>query len=532
MRPSRLISNANFILNSNNFQNNFHKHIPNILSLPNNNNENNKSNLSITTNASNIKINSSRNCNKNIIPTSPKFNNINFDKKLHKSGSLPLLSPVSSRSKQHQLRIMEEADDLIRNRYENKNIMIGNSKKYLRHPAIKLKKDISLKNYIINLLKKKRTEINDKERMMNNALIEFTNQFNNDYKTFMEYADDVKKKQKLLDDLISKLKHERQEKEEMLNAKMLEYKRLEDYNEKILKLIYSSNKYAIFFHKVFEIPFNYNNLPELNRNFNPEEIVDFIINIYEVKDKNVPLPSILKDDNIIIQKYIEMEDIILHMVANRDIIVKENQKSSEFYEREIKILENSYKEYEKDLFYLKEELNILKKSMKDLKVQEPNEIDDYIEYIIELGKEIMDKVPKKNVNNTNNNGYLLYCRKVLSTLEEIEININRYINEIETILNYGEDNDKTLVENCILEIKKINKKENQLKLMRKKEIIENERKIRYMKRSQRMVVKGRQASPIFPLIKHVRKIKKLNINKNDDGEIECVYSLTDEEDKY
>ena len=68
--------------------------------------------------------------------------------------------------------------------------------------------------------------------------------------------------------------------------------------------------------------------------------------------------------------------------------------------------------------------------------------------------------------------------------------------------------------------------------MRKKEIIENERKIRYMKRSQRMVVKGRQASPIFPLIKHVRKIKKLNINKNDDGEIECVYSLTDEEDKY
>lgn len=97
MRPSRLISNANFILNSNNFQNNFHKHIPNILSLPNNNNENNKSNLSITTNASNIKINSSRNCNKNIIPTSPKFNNINFDKKLHKSGSLPLLSPVSSK---------------------------------------------------------------------------------------------------------------------------------------------------------------------------------------------------------------------------------------------------------------------------------------------------------------------------------------------------------------------------------------------------------------------------------------------------
>jgi hypothetical protein len=94
-------------------------------------------------------VNSPRNFNKNVIPTSPKLINFNFDKKLPRSGSLPLLSPISYRVKPHQLRIMEEADDLIKGRSKNKNILIENPKKYSRHPALKQKKDIRLKNYII-----------------------------------------------------------------------------------------------------------------------------------------------------------------------------------------------------------------------------------------------------------------------------------------------------------------------------------------------------------------------------------------------
>ena len=258
--------------------------------------------------------------------------------------------------------------------------------------------------------------------------------------------------------------------------------------------------------------------------------MDHIINIYETKDKDVPLPSILKNENVLTQKYTEMEDIILHMLEYRDLIVKEIDKNRENFERDIKILENNKKEYEKDLNYLKEEVNIVKKSMRGLVVQDQSEIDEYIDYIIELGKEITDKIPIKWINNNsnNNNGYLLYCRKVLLTLEEKEVNINKYINEIESILNYGENYDKNLVENCIIEIKKINKKENQLKLLRKKEQLENEKNLRYKKRAQRIVVKGRQASPIFPLIKNVKKIKKLIINKKE-KEIECVYSHTDDE---
>lgn len=416
MKLNRLINNANFILNSNNLQYNLLNRNPSYLSLSNNN-DNNKSNISITTNASAIKINSPRNSTNLAIPTSPKSN---LQKNFPRSGSLALLSPITSRIKPRQLRIMEEADDLIKVRFKNKNISTNNVKKKSKHPVIKLGKDISLKNYIINLLQEKRTEINEKERMMNNALIEFKNQFNEDYKAFNEYADDVKKKQKILDDLIHSLKVERDEKEQILNEKVFEYKRLEDFCERMIKLIYNSNKYASFFHQVFELPFNYNNLPELNRHYHFEKIVDHIINIYETKDKDVPLPSILKDENVLTQKYTEMEDIILHMLEYRDLIVKEIDKNRENFERDIKILENNKKEYEKDLNYLKEEVNIVKKSMRGLVVQDQSEIDEYIDYIIELGKEITDKIPIKWINNNsnNNNGYLLYCRKVLLTSEE------------------------------------------------------------------------------------------------------------------
>ena len=526
MKLNRLISNANIILNSNNLQYNLLHRNPSYLSLSNNN-ENNKSNISITTNASAVKINSPRNYTKLALPTSPKSI---LQKNFLHSGSLALLSPTTSRIKPGQLRIMEEADDIMKERFKNKNIITNNIKKKSKLPAIKLGKDISLKNFIISLLQEKRTEINEKERLMNNALIEFKNQFNEDYKAFNEYTDDVKKKQKILDDLIHNLKVERDQKEQILNEKVFEYKSLEDFCEKMIKLIYNSNKYAIFFNQVFELPFNYKNLPELNRHYNFEKIVDHLVNIYETKDKDVPLPSILKDENILMQKYTEMEDIILHMLEYRDLIVNEIHKNRENYERDLKILENNKKEYEKDLNYLKEEVNIVKKSMRGLIVQDPSEIDEFIDFIIELGKEITDKIPikRKSNNGNNNNGYLLYCRKVLLTLEEKEVNINKYINEIESILNYGENYDKNLVENCIIEIKKINKKENQLKLLRKKEQLENEKNLRYMKRAQRIVVKGRQASPIFPLIKYVKKIKKLSINKKE-NEIECVYSHTDDE---
>ena len=180
----------------------------------------------MTTNASAVKINSPRNYNKIEFPTSPISNHqssIIFDKSLSRSGSTSLFSPTSSRIKFEQNIILEKADDIIKERLKSNGKQIN--KKYEKNVAIKLSKDISLKNYVINLLKIKRTQINDKERMMNNALIEFTEQFNIDYKAFLEYVEDVRKKQKIFDDLVASMKKERDKIELTLNEKTFEYKR-------------------------------------------------------------------------------------------------------------------------------------------------------------------------------------------------------------------------------------------------------------------------------------------------------------------
>lgn len=527
MKLNRLINNANIILNQNNLKKDYLNRNQSFMSSSNNN-DISKSNLSITTNASLARINSPRNFNIMNKFNSPKPYNIKikFDKGLSRSSSVGMLSPTPSRINFDQNILLEKADDIIKERLKSNGKLINN-KKYEKNVAIKLSKDISLKNYVINLLKIKRTEINNKERIMNNALLEFTNQFNFDYKTFTEYIEDVKRKQKLEEDLIHKLKAKREEKENTLNEEMLTFRRLEDSLDKLVRQLYNAYIFSSFVHKVFEIPFNYKDIPELKRNRKMEEISDIIIKIYETKDKGKELPNVLKEDNLLIQKFVQMEDKIIHRIQNRDILLKEVDKCHENYNRELKFLENSLKEYQKDYDYLKHDLFIISKSMNNLKIQEDKKIDEHFEYIIDLGQEITQKIPKKSLKN-NINGYLGYCKTVLKTLEEKEVSINNYINEIELILNYGEKDDRILVEKCISDIKKINKRENQLRIKKKQEELENEKNMRNIRRAQRTVVKGRKVATLFPSIKNVRKVKKIKLNNND-NEIECVYSVTDEE---
>jgi hypothetical protein len=342
---------------------------------------------------------------------------------------------------------------------------------------------------------------------------------------FSEFIDETLLKQKEMENLIKILKAEREKKEKILNDRRFEIRRIENDLEKQLKLLYSSKKYAIFVHEVFEIPFNYNDLPDLNRFRNIENIINKIIYIYNTKDKYSPLPSILKDEQLLIQKLNQLEEKITHNITIRDVIVKEINQNNEYYKKELKVLENNYKEYEKDFKILKNDLNMITKSMNSLKIHDNDKIENYMRYIIELGKQILFNIPTKR-NNINE--YSAYCKNIILTLEKKEVDINNYMNDIEIILKFGEKKEKNLLEKCILERRKINKAENQLRLKKKQEEIENKKNMRYLRRAQRVVVKGRNASPIFPLIKQVKKIKKININKNRD-EIECVYSATDDE---
>ena len=69
-------------------------------------------------------------------------------------------------------------------------------KRLLKSIALKESKKMSEKNYLINALKQKRTEITNKEFEINKALEEFEFKLDLDNKEFIKFIEEVKDKQK------------------------------------------------------------------------------------------------------------------------------------------------------------------------------------------------------------------------------------------------------------------------------------------------------------------------------------------------
>ena len=83
--------------------------------------------------------------------------------------------------------------------------------------------------------------------------------------------------------------------------------------------------------------------------------------------------------------------------------------------------------------------------------------------IIELGKDIGTDFPIPNsMENENLIDFQLYAKKTLDVLKNQEALINNLICEIDNTIEYGNIDEKILMDKCIGDQKKVNKKEKQL----------------------------------------------------------------------
>lgn len=536
--PQLIINpNRNLILNLNETKN-FSPRFPNnisSISSPTNDTNNNKShnNISITTNISLKRNNSNISSVKFPIIYSPShFNNEKnflFKKRLYKSESTGKMSPKFK----YSMEILENADEIIKDRIKNKEIIKLRNKKLAKNIALKQSKDISLKNYIIGLLQQKRIQINENDRVMNQALKEFSKQYENDYRAFIDYVEDVKKKAKEEEDKINNLKKSREKKELILKDLNLEYKKLDEHLEKRIKKIYILKAYGSFVHKVFGIKFNYDSLPDIgSRERNYELIEDLLIKKYNNKDQYEELPKILENPNSLFQKIEQLEESINQMSNNKYILDKENKMLESEYISELSILKKNLEEYKNDFENINRKKNIQEKIKSCYNIEESNnDIELSMSFIFELGKDIGINYSKKS-KISNIKEYLEYCEKVLKTMQNFEETINNYINEIENILINGDEESKQLIQKCIIKKKRINKNENQLRIKMMQEAKINEKNMRYMNRAQRLVITGRKVGAIFPKIRKI-KIHKYQKSeekkKKGDDSIDIVYSVSDDE---
>ena len=114
---------------------------------------------------------------------------------------------------------------------------------------------------MITQLKEKRTEINKKEFYIDMALKNSEKKYEIDYRSFIDFVEEIKKKEKKEEEILNKMKNKKDSTESILTEKINLNKKLEEKCEGIIiKNIVLLKTYGSFIHKVFNIPFIYDEL--------------------------------------------------------------------------------------------------------------------------------------------------------------------------------------------------------------------------------------------------------------------------------
>jgi len=212
---------------------------------------------------------------------------------------------------------------------------------------------------LIDLIKKKRIDINNKEKKINKSL-----------KVNSERL--IKKHNSLLSSINKKKEKKRKEEEKITNDKIKYDNILNKYIDevrtnqnlninlkRIIILINQYRKHTSFLHEIGETTFIYDEVDELNnKRNNYEEIAEKYIKIYE-NNKNIyenKSVNFLEFENLLMRKYSYYEGKMFNVINDEEKIRKENEDFSRKYKFEIKLLNEKIQNYKQEL----NELNKIK----------------------------------------------------------------------------------------------------------------------------------------------------------------------------
>ena len=498
-------------------------------------------NRSITTNdSSGMNYSSINNFNRNIY----KLNKYNYKiKKIHDSlNNIPIntvptgqstwyhTKTVSSINKEKK-QLLEDADKIMKDRFKANIGGGGGLNDRRKNKILEKSKELCLNNYMITQLKEKRTEINKKEFFIDMALKNSEKQYEIDYRSFIDFVEEIKKKEKKEEELLNKMKNKKDSTESILNEEVNLNKKLEEKCEGIIKSIILLKTYGSFIHKVFNIPFVYDELSNL-KIVGKKYITlkDKIINIYDKNKENNKTNDeenyILENIERLIQQYNHYEEKLVNILDDKEHLDKEVNNLINKNKQELALLEQKLNDCEKEY----QKLNLDKKrsllSMKEYQINNISEVEEYLNYIIDIGNEIGIESQKNSLNKSGSNvtEYLYYCKDTLSILEKKEILINEYINEIENIIKYGDENDRNIIEKLLFERKKLIKKEKQLMLKKQQDDYEEKKKLKAMERAKRIIIRGRKVFADVAPWQNKKKHVHLKEDDEDDDDQYLYYS--------
>ena len=419
---------------------------------------------------------------------------------------------------------INEANKIMRERMKNKGSTI-NSKSKFKSEVLMDNKEISLKNYLIGLLKEKRTDINEKERNIEKALKQSENQLDRDTKEFIDFVEATKRRLKLEDDEYVKYRNLHEQAESIYRKESSEYKKLLEDLERTVKSINVLRGYGTFVYKVLGTEFWFSDIKEVDpRLRNYEEVANNILNKYNniINNGN---QDIINDEALLIIKFKEFEDKVIKDLESKESVDKEITYIKKNYNNEIEELKKREKDFRNEVKRVNREKKDLFLNNQKAMPQQSEELDVYMKYIFQLGQAIgcVDKKFNKG-KKSNINDYITLAQDTLKVLADIEKEINGYINEIEKIEIFG---DKKLIYAIEQERKKDNKREKQLELKLNQEELEKKKRQKAVGRAKRLVIKGRKVPKEYPIIKEKKKKNEDNKNKKD-NDFDMLYYSDDE----
>ena len=385
-------------------------------------------------------------------------------------------------------------------------------------------RDICLKNYLIGLLKESRTDLNEKEKNITKALRDSENRLDTDYRNFIDFVEGTKKKQKREEEELVRLKTLHEEKDNLYKKECLENKKLYEELEKTVKMICLLKSYGSFVHRVLNMNFELDNIPDIDpRERNFESVGNTLLKKFNIMNSNKKIDELLEDDNFMMMKFNDYEIKVVKELEKKEVLYKNQVNLTDNYNEEIEELKRRYDDCLEESKSIENEKKEIQNQINKLKPHKNSDLNQYLDYIVELGLATGD-LNNRLKGKKNFMDLLSFTKETLLAIERKELAVNEYIAEIEDI---EENGDKQLIHEVELDRKRTNKREKQLQIKEKQDEIENIKRQRAVDRAQRVVIIGRKVPKEYPIIKG--KKKKNNDNKNqEDDDYGMLYYSSDE----
>ena len=403
-------------------------------------------------------------------------------------------------------------------------------------------KEISLRNYHINLLRQKRIDIDNKENDIYNNFTNSSHQLENDYENFLNIIVIHKEEQKRDEEKLNNIKNIYEATLNKLNIELNINKKLNNNIIKVIKLIGIFKSYGSFLHKIYNIPFPYDEITELdNRLKITEDTRQKIIKIFEKNISNNI--ENLWDVETLMQKFDFFEEKLIKSMSNKEKTIKEYNNMLIENKEEIINLKKKIKIFQGDLndvTYKKKKLSELmarifnidsddidKNNINDMQYVDEN-LKSCVQYIDDIGKALNinnQKNIETNINNNNNindlqylKEYINYSKDIIKCLENKENLVNEYTNKIDQIVKNGNYKDKQIIISLMNKMKRDNKFRNIINIKNNKEYLGEAKRINALKRGRKFVLRQNKVFIDIPMKNKNNKTSKINIKANNDNE--------------